>query len=74
MCKGMFVLLISCVFVMTTTYPKLLLNGEIEFAEVQYYFLVQISHATRPMAQVSFYSRPDPQLYKDSFWTVYSLT
>ena len=59
---------------MTNTYPKLLLNGEIEFTEVQYYFLAQINHATQPMAIVSLYSRPDPQVYKDSCWIVYSVT
>ena len=46
MYKSLFVLLISCVFAMTNTYPKLLLNGEMEFTEVQYYFLAQIGQAT----------------------------
>ncbi|KAF8572886.1 hypothetical protein K439DRAFT_1650085 [Ramaria rubella] len=53
---------------------KVMINEQVEFAEVQYYFLAKIRGENRGLALISLYSRPDAQLFEDSNWTVYSIT
>ncbi|KAF9020619.1 hypothetical protein BDZ89DRAFT_1072147 [Hymenopellis radicata] len=52
------------------------LNGQLEFAEVQYYFQYEVSQndGYRPLAMVSLYSRPDIDLLRKSSNTLWSCT
>ncbi|KAF8573645.1 hypothetical protein K439DRAFT_1649955 [Ramaria rubella] len=52
---------------------KVMINEQVEFAEVQYYFLAKIRGENWGLALISLYSRPDAQLFEDSNWTVYSI-
>src|ERR1700679_542880 len=49
-------------------------NNEIEFAEVQYFFNAVVNNAIITLALVALYSRPDEDLFKQSNWTVWSVT
>lgn len=51
-----------------------MLKNEIEFAEVQYFFNAIVNDARITLALVSLYSRPDEDLFKESNWTVWSVT
>jgi hypothetical protein len=51
-----------------------MLANEIEFAEVQYFFNAIVNDARITLALVSLYSRPDEDLFKQSNWTVWSVT
>jgi hypothetical protein len=49
------------------------LNGQIEFAEVLFYFYGNINGIKRPFAVILLFSRPDQQLFNESFWTLWSV-
>lgn len=51
-----------------------MLSNEIEFAEVQYFFNTIVNDERVTLALVSLYSRPDEDLFKQSNWTVWSVT
>jgi hypothetical protein len=51
-----------------------MLSNEIEFAEVQYFFNAIVNDARITLALVALYSRPDEELFKQSNWTVWSVT
>jgi hypothetical protein len=51
-----------------------MLSNKIEFAEVQYFFNASVNNARRTLALVSLYSRPDEDLFRQSNWTVWSVT
>lgn len=52
-------------------FQKIPLDGKHEIAEVQFFFRVEIEGEDRALALVSLYSRPDEQLLKESFNTVW---
>jgi hypothetical protein len=52
----------------------MMLNNEIEFAEVQYFFNAVVNDRRITLALVALYSRPDEDLFKRSNWTVWSVT
>lgn len=53
---------------------QITLSNEIEFAEVQYFFNATVNDARITLALVALYSRPDEDLFKQSNWTVWSVT
>ncbi|KAF8583614.1 hypothetical protein K439DRAFT_1647178 [Ramaria rubella] len=53
---------------------QVMINEQVQFAEVQYYFLAKIRGENQGLALISLYSWPDAQLFEDSNWTVYSIT
>lgn len=55
-------------------YIQLDLNGQIEFAQVQFFFNAQIGGLRRTLALISLYSRPDEALFTESYFTVWSMT
>ncbi|KAJ7589530.1 hypothetical protein C8J56DRAFT_1004281 [Mycena floridula] len=55
---------------------KILLNGQIEFAEVWYYAILKIGESRKAVAVLSLYSRPHPGLLQASsgmYWTMQHL-
>ncbi|EMD33759.1 hypothetical protein CERSUDRAFT_67897 [Gelatoporia subvermispora B] len=56
----------------TSRNVKVNLNGNVHFAEVQYFFLARIGTTKRALALVSLYSPPDVNLLQISHHTVYS--
>jgi len=46
----------------------------VEFAEALFYFYARIDNVRTPLALVSVLSRPDMNLFKESWWTVWSVT
>ncbi|EDR02845.1 uncharacterized protein LACBIDRAFT_307984 [Laccaria bicolor S238N-H82] len=55
-------------------YVKLSLENRIEFAEVEFYFHAKINEETQHLALISLISRPDEDLFSESFHTVWSVT
>ncbi|KAF8870455.1 hypothetical protein BD779DRAFT_1455409 [Infundibulicybe gibba] len=53
---------------------KLRLDAQIEFAEVEFYFTARIDGDRRVLALVRLFSRPDEVLFRQSYWTVWSVT
>ncbi|PPQ88300.1 hypothetical protein CVT24_002802 [Panaeolus cyanescens] len=53
---------------------KITYNGQIEFAEVQFYFFGVINQKSVPLAAVKLFSRPDPTLFEESSFTLWSVT
>lgn len=50
------------------------MHGKPSFAEVHFYFNGEIGNELVTLALVTLYSLPDKQLFKDSHWTVASVT
>ena len=55
-------------------YAQVAIDGKLEFAEILFYFCIRMSSETQALAMVRLYSTPDADLYKQSMWTVYSVT
>jgi len=51
-----------------------MLANEINFAEVQYFFNAMVNATRHTLVLVSLYSQPDEDLFKQSNWTVWSVT
>ncbi|KAF8585337.1 hypothetical protein K439DRAFT_1616023 [Ramaria rubella] len=49
---------------------KLKLEGQIEYAEVLFYFCIDVDSTNKGLAVVLLYSRPDEQLLRDSYFTL----
>ncbi|KAJ7572456.1 hypothetical protein C8J56DRAFT_807424 [Mycena floridula] len=55
---------------------KILLNGQIEFAEIRYYAILKIGESRKAVAVLSLYSQPHPGLLQASsgmHWTMQHL-
>ncbi|KAF9496980.1 hypothetical protein BDN71DRAFT_1388425 [Pleurotus eryngii] len=53
---------------------KVVQNGQVDYAEVQFYFLRKIGDNIQGFAIISRYSRPDATLLEESFGTLWSCT
>ncbi|KAF8524025.1 hypothetical protein JB92DRAFT_2704249 [Gautieria morchelliformis] len=53
---------------------KLIVHEQIEFADVIFYFRLNIGDKTRSLALVTLYSRPDAFMLEESLGAVYSIT
>ena len=51
-----------------------MLNNEIEFAEVQYFFNAIVNKTRITLALMVLYTQPDEDLFKRLNWTVWSVT
>lgn len=49
------------------------LNGQISFAEVQFYFNAEIGGIEQTLALVLFYGPHDKNLFEESFYTLWSM-
>ncbi|PPQ88017.1 hypothetical protein CVT24_010864 [Panaeolus cyanescens] len=53
---------------------KITYNGQIEFAEAQFYFFGVINQKSVPLAAVELFARLDPTLFEESSFTLWSVT
>ena len=51
-----------------------MLCNKIEFAEIQYFFNATVNDTRHTLALMSLYSQPDEDIFRQSNWTVWSVT